>query len=1478
MDTEPKPPNKPIKVIIWISLSVTILLTAIYVFRGVLIAPYAITFLERAVSTNLGLQVTIGQLHGSYFSNIRINNVKTEKRITDGPFADLEVRNVNVAYHLFDLFKGLPAFLAGISIDLDGGLLAIDLTNMTASDDEEKDWPDLQLPPRLPQVRVSNSSVQVKGVGYETQFKGISLMSRHEGLSASGIKLHVSDWYLRHPDLHDIAANLDADIIYSDTRLTLANFAVGKQTLVESIAIDLREFPDRMPFQALLNPAGGRLEASGGLDTNRFRVQLSGFEIDLTQISGLLASDVAHFGGILSVHGNVDLPLKEPTKIETAMDVQISGGNLNDKIAEKLAFKFTSKNGTLEIADLKLENDTNRVSISKASVPAEVVFDADGDAILQSLLVNWHLECSNIPSLLKLVGLTFEERDELIPYHKLMLSGKMEKGDVLIPTGSLETDNGHVRLKTARITLPIGKRALIDSPLAADLQVDLPNVEILSQIFALPSLGGSIEGHIQVSGTLKAPLGMAKFNGDALTYQNIAIGNLSMLAEADVQRVAIETLTIERGKNRATGRGTINWMEKSFKDVHVELDVVDLSPYFTDVIPLFWQTSVIPTQVQGKLKGTIKLSGTFTKPEGNLNLHAQQVRIDGTSFGDADVDLKLSDGVVTVSSAVFRNLDDRLQIRGSIHHRLKRLDGVTMKVEIADLSAYTSPWLQADTPVSGSLKGHLHASGDLMNPDAKAELQVEQLRLNTIQIDSGFAKLKSANRLLSIKSAEIKTAEGTLQIAGHIQRNVDDTEFDITLETAAIIRQGTLLALERSAKCRLFRNGRIIFDDLALAGSAGRVSIDGIFDPNGESDLLITVADLQSDGWIDMIASDRIRFQGLNVRAKISGRSNAPYFAIDGSLDNLGSPNIPMAFSGQFKVEYGNRLLKLHEFAWSGRKGQQIHLTGALPLVPFHSNIFAPGQIALTGRARISDTSVLDFVIPWAEETGGSIQCDLKLAGTWARPSGELHLEIKDLQRPGSIKPLPPGPYTVTGDVRIDGDLVSLELIEAYSSGWKVRAKGQWSGAPSPVNLLRSEKPKLTGQVNLESSLTVSDLRWLAREVSGIRRLSGGLEARGVLRGPIKAPTADATIKLADAELSPDFDMPSLRKLNMETAVTPEAVTVQKFTGELGGAPFELAGTFKIATGSDSEADFRIQGDNILLYRDESVRLRADTDLTLKGPLAKMELAGEVAVTDGGFFKNFGVIEGFGAVGKSNTGTGFQLFSIRKPPLRDMRFNVRITAKEPFLVRNNLVRGSVRPDLTLTGTGEVPLLVGKVYVEPTRLYLPAGRMNLQAGLVRFQKTDPDRPKLDLVGTSTMRGYDITAVIDGPYDEPVITLSSVPPLPNEELLMLLLTGQPPKSSGTRSSGKNQSLNVAMFLGRDLLSRLFGGDSEESAEAIMDRFDVEVGRSITQRGDETIHSQFRLADDFLVDGDSLYLTGERDYFDFYNGGIKFVFRFR
>ena len=69
-----------------------------------------------------------------------------------------------------------------------------------------------------------------------------------------------------------------------------------------------------------------------------------------------------------------------------------------------------------------------------------------------------------------------------------------------------------------------------------------------------------------------------------------------------------------------------------------------------------------------------------------------------------------------------------------------------------------------------------------------------------------------------------------------------------------------------------------------------------------------------------------------------------------------------------------------------------------------------------------------------------------------------------------------------------------------------------------------------------------------------------------------------------------------------------------------------------------------------------------------------------------------------------------------------------------------------------------------------------------------------------------------------------------------------------------------------------------DESSLEQAIVDRFDIGIGRAVTRSGEETIDAQFRIADDVLRDGDKLYLTGEKDIFDFYNAGLKIVFRFK
>jgi translocation and assembly module TamB len=307
-------------------------------------------------------------------------------------------------------------------------------------------------------------------------------------------------------------------------------------------------------------------------------------------------------------------------------------------------------------------------------------------------------------------------------------------------------------------------------------------------------------------------------------------------------------------------------------------------------------------------------------------------------------------------------------------------------------------------------------------------------------------------------------------------------------------------------------------------------------------------------------------------------------------------------------------------------------------------------------------------------------------------------------------------------------------------------------------------------------------------------------------------------------------------------------------------------------------ADLRLQGENLLFYRSAGLKVRADTDITVKGPVKRLEVAGEVAITDGRLVKYFDIFSTLKGSEKPEVDLGLQLFSIRNPPFSDMIFDVRLTSKNPFSIRNNLAKGAVRPELKLIGTGELPVLSGKVYVDPTRIRLPAGSLLFESGVIRFDPKRPDRPTLDLFGTSKMLGYEITILVEGPYNEPVVTLSSVPPLTHEELVLLIIAGKLPDTADNPNASQGQSMNVAVYLGRDFIERWFGGQSAEAGEDIMDRFEVHLGRAVTRDGEDTIEAQFRIADGVLGGGDRLYLTGEKDMYDFYNAGLKIVFRFK
>jgi len=198
------------------------------------------------------------------------------------------------------------------------------------------------------------------------------------------------------------------------------------------------------------------------------------------------------------------------------------------------------------------------------------------------------------------------------------------------------------------------------------------------------------------------------------------------------------------------------------------------------------------------------------------------------------------------------------------------------------------------------------------------------------------------------------------------------------------------------------------------------------------------------------------------------------------------------------------------------------------------------------------------------------------------------------------------------------------------------------------------------------------------------------------------------------------------------------------------------------------------------------------------------------------------------------------------------------------------------------GTGLVPLLHGTVYIEPTRLYLPTTAMTLSTGTVRFLEENPFVPELDLFGEARVLGHDIRADITGPYDEPELLLRSTPPLSQEDLFLLLITGRLP-TDPERNNLLSTANTLAIYLARDTLARLVGDNGPLDEDAVFERLEFAIGEEVSKNGTETFEVVFRLTSKADKPKDRkdfrhAYLAARRDKFEDYNFGLRWVFRFK
>jgi translocation and assembly module TamB len=169
-----------------------------------------------------------------------------------------------------------------------------------------------------------------------------------------------------------------------------------------------------------------------------------------------------------------------------------------------------------------------------------------------------------------------------------------------------------------------------------------------------------------------------------------------------------------------------------------------------------------------------------------------------------------------------------------------------------------------------------------------------------------------------------------------------------------------------------------------------------------------------------------------------------------------------------------------------------------------------------------------------------------------------------------------------------------------------------------------------------------------------------------------------------------------------------------------------------------------------------------------------------------------------------------------------------------------------------------PIALGDLRIDSGLVRFPFANFQVQQGLVTLTSQDPYRPKLLVRGASKQFGYDIRMDVSGAVDSPIVQFTSNPALSSEQILLMITAGQLPQGAFNLTP-EQRAQTVALFLGRDFLSKLGFGDQSQ------DRLSISSGEEISLQGRPTYHVEYKLSPRWSV-------TGEYDRFGDFNAGLK------
>lgn len=387
-----------------------------------------------------------------------------------------------------------------------------------------------------------------------------------------------------------------------------------------------------------------------------------------------------------------------------------------------------------------------------------------------------------------------------------------------------------------------------------------------------------------------------------------------------------------------------------------------------------------------------------------------------------------------------------------------------------------------------------------------------------------------------------------------------------------------------------------------------------------------------------------------------------------------------------------------------------------------------------------------------------------------AAPTGAASLVVRGLTRSG---------VTVTStpvDMGINAQLSAtrLALRAVAASGGKTIGRGQALLTPLGGGSLDERLRNAPMQAQLRYS-GPADMLWRLSTVE-IVDLRGPIDINATVRGTAANPLITGSLATTSASLDSPVTGMRLSGLKAQGRFDGARLVLSSFSGNTrGGGIVTGSGNIDLSLAQGVGIDLRMQATNAeLLARD-------DIGATVTGP---------IAIRSEG---NGGTISGELDVVRSRFTMGRAAAVAQIPELKVIEVNgrredfdaprraapwrlaIKANARNRLMVDGMGLSSEWRMNLDIGGDVANPALRGTAEMLRGSYDFAGRRFDLTEGEIRFDGSVPTNPRLNIQAEAVVTDLTATIRVTGTSNQPIISFSSVPSLPEDEVLSRVLFG-------------------------------------------------------------------------------------------------------